>query len=359
MWDNDGRAYFKCVDGPVGPTDPCSGIQCPSGQHCENGVCVDSGGGGGGTTNPSAGIASVKVGQAQYLDLHESGAFSPQYRTTAKNNAVYNHKDEHHKDVENVKFVDGNIVLKVSGIAYNVKNDDGQTINAINSGSIMSNSGYKKGVFMITATVPKCNNLFPAIWLTAKFKNSNSDNPCYIEIDIMETMQHTDSSNPNATANLVFPSYGNDGKCTYSNVLRTMNKKGQGYRPMKDKWGSYKVQENTWKCNTSSNDRRTWDKHTFVLYWDEKTIMNWVDPNYNYNASTGLISITPKNSNSFISYTYDSTSLWRDSYKNIGSNPFDQKLNIVMNIASSDKISYNAPGSQMTISKVLYFPLMA
>jgi len=348
VWDNDGRSYFKCVSdsgptGPTGPTDPCAGVSCPDGQHCENGVCVDSGGGGGGTTNPSAGIASVKVGQAQYLDLHEGGDFQAQNRSKAKNKAVYNYKQS-----KNVNFENSNIVLNVKNIAYNVKDYDGNTINALNSGSVISTKGYKKGVFMVTATVPKCNNLFPAIWLTAPFKYSNSSNPCYIEIDIMETMQHTDQSNPYATANLVFPTYGDDGKCTYYNVLRTMGKSNN--------YGAYRVQDSTWSCDNSP--KKDWEQHNFVLYWDEKTIMTWVDPNYDYSASSGTINITPKNKNSFRFYTFDDTPDWQKSFRSIGNkNPLNQPLNIVMNIASADKIDYNAPGSKMTISKVLYFPL--
>jgi len=338
VWDNDGRAYFKCIsNGPTGPTDPCVGISCPNGQHCENGSCVPDSGGG---TNPSAGIANVKVGQAQYLNLHDGGDFEAQNKPKAKNKAVYNPK--------NVDFINGNIRLNVKKIAYGVKDYDNNIVDALDSGSISSTKGYKKGVFMVTAEVPKCNNLFPAIWLTDPFKNSNSDNPCYIEIDIMETMQHSNTSNPYATANLVFPSYGSNGQCSYMNVLRTMGKSNN--------YGVYKVQDSSWSCDNSP--KKNWDKHNFVLYWDEKTIMVWVDPYYNYNASSGTMNINPKSKDSFRFYTFDSTPDWQKSFQNIGNkNPLDQPLHIIMNIASADKLDYNAPGSQMTISKVLYFPL--
>ena len=56
-------------------------------------------------------------------------------------------------------------------------------------------------------------------------------------------------------------------------------------------------------------------------------------------------------------YTLENTPLWKQSINNVGKNPFNQPLNIVMNIASTENAKASAAGSTMTISKVLYFPL--
>ena len=321
-WDNNGRNYFKCIGDT--PLNLCANVKCPSGQHCENGKCVTDSTGSN-TTNIYNGNVTAKVTSVQYLNLEKDGDFRSENNIGIINNANYHS--------HNVSFSKENIILNVEGL-------DKDHRNTISSGRIISNKAYHHGVFIISAIVPKCHNLFPAIWLVAPFIDKNQQKrECYIEIDIMETQNMSDRG----SANIVLP-FINNRKCITKDTMWKNGIYGSRYIP-----NNYFVQNKPNNC--------MWDKHTFVLYWENETIVVWVDPKYDYNASAGTIDINSSKKDTFKVYTLENTPLWKQSINNVGKNPFNQPLNIVMNIASTENAKASAAGSTMTISKVLYFPL--
>jgi len=82
---------------------------------------------------------------------------------------------------------DGELVLKVSSACADGK--------CLNSGRVMSKQGFKYGVFVFKAKVPKCNYIWPALWLlpgSSKGDGEYGTWPCSGEIDVLETV-HGDS----------------------------------------------------------------------------------------------------------------------------------------------------------------------
>jgi len=249
------------------------------------------------------------------------------------------------------------------------------------SGRVMSKHASAYGVYIIEATVPKCGEIWPAIWLHPTNDRYGSW-PCSGEIDIMETT----GTLPHATFNLVAGSGGSDPtgpKCnsckagSYS-LLSTM-----------EDWAAsrYFVED----VNCSKHHKGSWSRHTFVLHWRPTRITTLVDPVITYDDDGHLRSISPRHGvepehewdqgvESFKTHEYNKTEQWSGAtaYMDkcypkapVGA-PFDDEMRLIMNVAvggyggakhcfwGSDNcgthpVCQAAIGSEMRVHNISYF----
>lgn len=246
---------------------------------------------------------------------------------------------------------DGNIVLKVSKLCGKGK--------CIHSGRMNSKDAFKYGIFEIDAKVPKCNEVFPAIWLLPVTEKSYGNWPCQGEIDIMET---TDTM-PWSTFNIV------------SGQGRNTNLKGQSNCSSNDCNNCYPYCLNSTIVNWSDSrlyvespdcKNKSWSTHKFVLYWEPGRLISYVDPEITKDSNNNIIKITPsdktdpndKSVKSYKEYKFEDTEGWIKSAKwaqNCYSKatkyaPFDTKMNLMFNIAIGGYGGSKCSGGNMSCS---------
>lgn len=234
---------------------------------------------------------------------------------------------------------DGKLVLKVASAC--------EGGGCLNSGRIMSKQAYKYGIFALRAKVPKCNGLWPALWMLPGNTNGTGvygDWPCSGEIDILETT----GGGSVGTFNLV-AGYGvaNMGSC---GSQPQCNKCG-GWAPyctsstLQDLVGSFYEVEQI-DCN--SGEHPSWDEHLFVLNWQPSKIAVYIDPEMVHDEAGHLVDIIPKEKPPQHSYpthkeyVHDQTETWMavgdfmqscHPQEATAGAPFDQPMRLVLNIA--------------------------
>jgi hypothetical protein len=228
---------------------------------------------------------------------------------------------------------DGELVLKVSSAC-----EDGLCLQ---SGRVMSNHASAHGVYIIEATVPKCGEIWPAIWLHPTNDRYGSW-PCTGEIDIMETT----GALPHATFNLVTGSGGSNPEAPECNACQG----GYSLSSTIEDWAAsrYFVED----VNCSEDHKGSWSRHTFVLHWRPTRITTLVDPVIRYDEAGHLRGILPthdvepkdwwdRDVATFKVREYNETDQWSraSAYMDtcypeapVGA-PFDDEMRLVMNIA--------------------------
>jgi len=216
----------------------------------------------------------------------------------------------------------------------------------MNSGRVMSKESFKYGLFTFSAKVPKCNHVWPALWLLPQDVNGEGNYgrwPCSGEIDVLETV-HDQSF---GTFNLV-AGYGSSGGC-WPNAEMQCNKCQPEYctsttMDWRDDKDRYFVEETN--CDA---EHPSWEEHLFVLNWEENELTTWIDPILSYDAAGRLVSVEPKRHAdgtrtlpSWRSYLRQSTPKWlavedfmsKCFPEGAGQDaPFDDGFKIVLNIA--------------------------
>lgn len=229
---------------------------------------------------------------------------------------------------------DGKLVVKVSSAC-----PDG---TCLNSGRAMSRDAFTYGVFTFSAKVPKCNSVWPALWLLPE--NSKGDGkygpwPCSGEIDLLETV----NDDSHGAFNLV-AGFGSRGGC-YDPAAVTCNACAPpSYctsTTLADAEASHLMVEDV---NCAAGET-SWKEHLFVLLWQRDEISAFVDPTLSYNQAGQLISIQEKlrhGSATFKTYKRPTTPTWSavQDYMNkcfpgrhAADAPFDIPMKIVLNIA--------------------------
>uniref|UniRef100_A0A6C0JMX2 GH16 domain-containing protein n=1 Tax=viral metagenome TaxID=1070528 RepID=A0A6C0JMX2_9ZZZZ len=357
--DVNDPAFLPNVQHPLG---------CCDGQNPVNNkdtgwksICPQGGGGGGGSGNVSGKFPILKK-----FDLSNLNDFNVQVMSdSGSTNSCANYTKD------GVFSRDGSLILKVTSQC-----GDG---GCLNSGRVNSNDVYKFGVFEFDAKIPKCNQVFPAIWLLP-MKGTYGGWPCEGEIDIIET---TDTM-PWGTFNIVA---GQGGTGSWGNVDCSQNN-CNGCNPyclqstISD-WSGSRMYVGEADCNN-----KTWPMHKFVLYWEPGRLISYVDPVITRNSDGSISSITPSNVTdpndssikSYKVYTFDSTPTWQagsswanNCYKGTATKyaPFDSPMNLMFNIAiggyGGSKCQWgnkcngddckNAVGSEMVISNITVYSL--
>jgi len=240
---------------------------------------------------------------------------------------------------------DGKLKLKVSSACA-----DG---TCLNSGRVMSKLGFKYGLFTISATVPKCNGIWPALWLLPENTAGEGQYgrwPCSGEVDLLETV-----NDQNFGAFNIVAGYGSEtgpaqgcnpaaaaapGVCNQC-VPNYCTSTTMDWRNPDDR---YFVEDVT--C--VPGQRSTWTEHTFVLLWEPDRFVTWVDPTFEWDAHGKLVALHPKpgtsadNIPTWRMYHRQQTPTWQavESYMSTchGGNstahaPFDIDFKLVLNIA--------------------------
>merc|ERR1712107_162146 len=162
--------------------------------------------------------------------------------------------------------------------------------------------------------VPKCNSLWPAIWLLPEDEHGNGKYgrwPCSGEIDMLETV-----NTQNYGAFNIVSGYGSAGDhlCTQE---YTCNKCLPNYCTSTTMdYTSPNPQDRYFVEDVNCNaDHPSWEEHLFVLSWQPDEIITWVDPQLAYNSAGRLISIIPKPSDhgmpSYKAYYRATTPKWQ------------------------------------------------
>jgi len=217
----------------------------------------------------------------------------------------------------------------------------------LNSGRVMSKRSYQYGIFTFSARVPKCNHIWPALWLLPGDTGGHGTYgpwPCSGEIDILETVNEDSWGAFN-----IVGGYGtNKWGCGPDVEVECNQCAPPGYctsttfTPGNASW--YEVE----KADCSAT-HPSWKEHTFVLSWQPGLIMTWVDPVFTWDADGSLIKVEPSVRDeaanglpSFKAFEQDQTPTWQavEPYMKkcfegkAGSDaPFDLGMKIVMNIA--------------------------
>jgi len=242
---------------------------------------------------------------------------------------------------------DGNLVLKVSSAS-----EDGKSLN---SGRVMSKDGFKYGIFVFKAKVPKCNYIWPALWLLPESSKGDGEYgtwPCSGEIDVLETVNDDSWGAFNLVAGYGAEAEADDhcavsekpscscdapGYCTSSTLKFARD-------------SFYHVQD-----VDCSVEHPSWDEHTFVLYWQPEKLATWVDPELKYDGQGRLVDIKANEETrtlnvwgeereipKWISYERKATPTWAavETFMEQCFNdkaaidaPFDKDFKIVLNIA--------------------------
>mmetsp|Transcript_92470 Transcript_92470/g.233189 ORF Transcript_92470/g.233189 Transcript_92470/m.233189 type:complete len:428 (-) Transcript_92470:64-1347(-) len=280
---------------------------------------------------------------------------------------------------------DGKLVLKVAAECADA--------TCLNSGRVMSKESFKYGIFTWSAKVPKCNRIWPALWLLPGDTTGNGSYgtwPCSGEIDVLESV-HDD---PWAAFNLV-AGYGSKGGadgfcgaepdcnqcsppayCT-STTIQNLN----------ESW--YYVED----VDCTADEHPSWKEHTFVHYWQPGTLATWVDPELAYDAQGHLVGITPNTAlngtttrnitlPSYKVYKQETTPTWTAVSDYMGKcfketaapdAPFDIGFKLVLNIAiggyggapcgwgqeTCHTVCGGAVGSELVISDISVWEKMA
>eukprot|EP00930_Biecheleria_cincta_P023441 TRINITY_DN16941_c0_g1_i1.p1 TRINITY_DN16941_c0_g1~~TRINITY_DN16941_c0_g1_i1.p1 ORF type:complete len:371 (-),score=60.63 TRINITY_DN16941_c0_g1_i1:193-1305(-) len=294
------------------------------------------------TASWNGAMLNQKLVLAKRYDLSKSP--SEEFDVASYSDAHLTHSCANYTDDGKTVFSrDGRLVLRVDSTCAGG--------DCLNSGRIMSKQGFKYGLYTFSAKVPKCNFIWPALWLLPANKDgwgSYGRWPCSGEIDLLETVHDgwdgafnvvsgygteeefgcsaTNAASP--TCNECVPSY-----CTSS----TMN-----WREGTDR---YFVEQTD--CSAA---HPSWEEHTFALSWQPGEIVAYVDPVFSWDADGHLVSIVPKTVDlnatkgapSWKAYRREVTPEWRDvgtyMQRCFGDNattsaPFDQDFKLVLNIA--------------------------
>jgi len=242
---------------------------------------------------------------------------------------------------------DGSLVLKVASACPGGK--------CLNSGRVMSKDGFRYGVFIFKATIPKCNYIWPALWLlpsSAKGDGEYGTWPCSGEIDLLETVHedpwgafnlvagfgaHEDPQGFCARPEQPKCSCSAPGYCT-STTLKHMRESFYYVEPV--------------DCTA---EHPSWSEHTFVLYWQPDQIASWVDPELTFDDAGNLVDISAGDEMrtmniwgenmeiaSWKAYERSSTPTWANvrtfmdqCFPDVAGPdaPFDKDFKIVLNIA--------------------------
>jgi hypothetical protein len=163
--------------------------------------------------------------------------------------------------------------------------------DCLNSGRIMSKESFKYGLFTFSAKVPKCNYVWPALWLLPQDVNGTGSYgrwPCSGEIDVLETV-HDQSF---GTFNLV-AGYGSTGGC-FPQAQTSCNECQPEYCTSTTMdWRNDKDRYFVEQTNCDA-DHPSWEEHLFVLNWQQNELTTWIDPTLSYDAAGRLISVEPK-----------------------------------------------------------------
>jgi len=234
---------------------------------------------------------------------------------------------------------DGKLVLRVAS--------EGTGGKSLQSGRIMSKESYRYGLFTFTAKVPKCNYVWPAIWLLPGNVHGNGSYgtwPCSGEIDVLETVHNESFGSFNIVAGYGTSDLGctpevqiscNSCQPTYC-TSTTMNNESHADR--------YFVEP----TNCTAGDT-SWEEHTFVLNWQPNELTTWIDPVMSWDAKGNLVKVEPKaepasanDRPTWKMYRRQSTPTWLavDDYMQqcfseqpAADAPFDIGFKIVLNIA--------------------------
>lgn len=244
---------------------------------------------------------------------------------------------------------DGRLVLRVDSACAGG--------DCLNSGRIMSKQGFKYGFVTFSAKVPKCNFIWPALWLLPENKDgwgSYGRWPCSGEIDLLETVHDTWDGAFN-----IVSGYGTEQEfgCSATNAASpTCNECVPQYctsSTMNWREGTDRYFVERTNCSAA---HPSWEEHTFALSWQPGEIIAYVDPTFSWDAEGNLVSIVPKEVNltatqgapSWKAYNREATPKWRDvgtymqqcfgNGSNISTGvttnaPFDQAFKLVLNIA--------------------------
>lgn len=176
---------------------------------------------------------------------------------------------------------DGNLVLRVNSAC--------EGMDCLTSGRIMSKQGFKYGLFSFTARVPKCNDIWPAIWLLPGDKHGLGPYgtwPCSGEIDILETV----GDHNFGTFNLVSGRGDKNGEITCNKckppgyMVSSTLKNGSA--------GAYFIEDVD--CSAERSDHVAWREHTWVFHWEPGKLTTWIDPIIEKDAYERVISVTPQ-----------------------------------------------------------------
>jgi len=232
---------------------------------------------------------------------------------------------------------DDKLVLKITEAC-----EDGKCVNA---GRVMSKEAYTYGIFVFKAKVPKCNSIWPAIWMLPGNTSGHGvygDWPCSGEIDILETVGDGTVGAFNLVAGYGSPWAG----CGDQHVCNKCGDWGPfctSSTMLNDLQGSfYDVQQ-----TDCSVEHPSWDEHTYVLNWQPTKIGVYVDPVMEFEGEK-LVKMLPKEENpyagfpTFKEYSLEQTPTWQgvDDFMEgcypeqaTSGAPFDKPFKIVLNIA--------------------------
>jgi len=253
-------------------------------------------------------------------------------------------------DARTVFTRDGNLVLSVASAC-----PDGKCLN---SGRVMSKKGFKYGVFVFKAKVPKCNYIWPALWLlpeNSKGAGAYGTWPCSGEIDILETVNADSWGAFNLVAGFGANKHKN-GYCSLPEQPACNRCADPGYctsTTLEKATDSFYFVEDT-DCDADTA-HPSWSEHTFVLYWQPDHIATWVDPKLKFDNQGRLAAIKPKQRTkrlevwgenktltSWKAYERLSTPTWMRVEKYMeqcfaqqaaADAPFDKEFKIVLNVA--------------------------
>jgi len=214
----------------------------------------------------------------------------------------------------------------------------------LNSGRVMSKDSFKYGLFTFSAKVPKCNYIWPAIWLLPN--NTHGEGtygrwPCSGEIDVLETVHDGACGAFNLVAG-----YGSAGGCGAEMMC---NKCVPGYCTSTTMGQSHNNADLYYIEDADCNaEHPTWEEHRFVLNWQPDELTTWVDPYLTWDEDGHLVGVTPKASPptagfpTWRTYKRETTPTWKAvgdfmqtcfEEKPAPDAPFDDRFKIVLNIA--------------------------
>ncbi|CAJ1348267.1 unnamed protein product [Effrenium voratum] len=229
----------------------------------------------------------------------------------------------------------GRLHLKVSSACADSR--------CLNSGRVMSRDAFTYGIFTFSAKVPKCNSVWPALWLLPESSKGNGKYgpwPCSGEIDVLETV-HGD---PHGAFNLV-AGFGSYGGCFDPNAISCNSCAAPAYctsTTLANAEASHLMVEEV-NCAAGQN---SWDEHLFVLLWEKDALTTYVDPTLSYDAAGKMVGVQakvrPDGQPTVKTYYRYTTPTWKavEAYmhkcypgRHEPDAPFDIPMKIVLNIA--------------------------
>ncbi|CAE8603165.1 unnamed protein product, partial [Polarella glacialis] len=234
---------------------------------------------------------------------------------------------------------DGKLVLRVSSICEGNR-------NCLNSGRIMSKEAFTHGLFAFKARVPKCHDVWPAIWLLPGDASGDGQYgrwPCSGEIDVVETVGDHDFGTFNVVTGSGGVHQGCDAglqcnRCQPNYCVRSSLENSSS--------GGYFVEHVDCKAGV---EQPSWKEHTFVLHWQHDKMTAWVDPIFERDARGRILSIQAKelpadaagDLPTWKTYDRNTTQAWRAAQPfmeqchpdSSADAPFDAPFKLVLNIA--------------------------